>query len=106
MSATARLVVQMTPSEKSALVARARRARISTAEFVRPRIGDDTLDGSRDEIKALLTTLEATAPTILRSLDSAVATVASAHAVLDDLASGSKERTWAIAFSRACAPSS
>ncbi len=85
MSATARLVVQMTPVEKNALDARARRAGISTAEFVRRRVSDDVLDGSREEIEALLKTLEATAPAILTSLDEALATVASAHAALDAL---------------------
>lgn len=88
MSATARLVVQMTPVEKSALDARARRAGVSTAEFVRRRLGDDTLDSNREEIEALLATLAGAAPAILQSLDEALATVASTQVVLDQLESG------------------
>jgi hypothetical protein len=72
MSATARLVVQMTPEEKSQLDRRARRAGVSTSEFVRRRVGTDTIEDYRDEIEALLSALEASAPTILRSLDSAI----------------------------------
>jgi hypothetical protein len=72
ISATARLVVQMTPEEKSQLDRRARRAGVSTAEFVRRRVGTDTIKDYRDEIEALLSALEASAPTILRSLDSAI----------------------------------
>ncbi len=89
MTATARLVVQMTPGEKDALDARARNAGISTAEFVRRRIGPDELGGNRDEIEALLATLEQTAPAILRSLDAAIATVASTLEAVDAI---SKER--------------
>jgi len=48
MAATARLVVQMTPQEKRALDARARSAGISTAEFVRRRVGPDDIDDRRE----------------------------------------------------------
>jgi len=72
MSATARLVVQMTPDEKSALDQRASRAGLTTSEFVRRRIGDDDIEQHRDQIEALLTVLESSAPTILRALDQAI----------------------------------
>lgn len=85
MAATARLVVQMTPDEKRALDDRARQAGVSTAEFVRRRIGSDDLDEHREEIEALLIALEASGPSILRSLDSALAAVAAADSALDDL---------------------
>lgn len=85
MAATARLVVQMTPDEKSALDARARQAGVSTAEFVRRRIGPDDIDEHREEIEALLTALEESGPNILRSLDNALATIAATEAVLDDI---------------------
>jgi len=39
--ATARLVVQMTPAEKQYLDARARRAGLTTSEFVRRRIAHE-----------------------------------------------------------------
>ncbi|HLY55413.1 MAG TPA: hypothetical protein VKS60_07650 [Stellaceae bacterium] len=74
MAATARLVVQMTPEEKSALDACARRAGVSTAEFVRRRVGDDDIEAYREEIEALLKIIEAAATRILASLDGAVAT--------------------------------
>lgn len=85
MAATARLVVQMTPDEKNALDARARQAGVSTAEFVRRRIGPDDIDEHREEIEALLTALEESGPNILRSLDSALAAVVETESVLDDL---------------------
>jgi hypothetical protein len=62
----------MTPEEKTRLDLRARRAGVSTAEFVRRRVGTDAIEDYRDEIEALLSALEASAPTILRSLDSAI----------------------------------
>jgi len=73
MSASARLVVQMTPAEKTLLDQRAHRAGLTTSEFVRRRIGEDSLDGHRDEIEAFLTALEASAPSILKNLDEAIA---------------------------------
>jgi hypothetical protein len=62
----------MTPEEKTRLDLRARQAGVSTAEFVRRRVGTDAIEDYRDEIEALLSALEASAPTILRSLDSAI----------------------------------
>jgi hypothetical protein len=91
MAATARLVVQMTPDEKSSLDERARTAGISTAEFVRRRIGPDELDGHRDEIEALLTTLEQSAPAILKSLDAAIASADRTIAVIDDVIGKSRQ---------------
>lgn len=74
MSATARLVVQMTPGEKSALAQKARKAGVSTAEYVRRSIkaGNLTADEHQDEIEALLTAIETTAPTILKSLQATI----------------------------------
>jgi hypothetical protein len=72
MAATARLVVQMTPQEKKRLDARAKRAGISTAEFVRRRIDDDDISEYREEIEALLDTLEASAPTILQHIENVI----------------------------------
>ena len=85
MAATARLVVQMTPDEKTALDERARNAGISTAEYVRRRIGPDELDGHRDEIEALLVTLERSAPGILGSLDAAIASAERTIAAVDGI---------------------
>jgi len=85
MAATARLVVQMTPDEKTALDERARSAGISTAEFVRRRIGPDELGGHRDEIEALLATLKRSAPSILGSLDAAIATADRTIAAVDGI---------------------
>jgi len=70
MSATARLVVQMTPKEKTVLTQRAKSAGVSAAEFVRRRIQDDGVAAGddKDEIEALLTAIEAAAPAILKSL--------------------------------------
>ena len=85
MTATARLVVQMTPSEKAALDARARRAGLPTAEFVRRRIGPDDLDEHREEIEALLASLDRSAPAILHSLDGALEAAIAAIAALDAL---------------------
>jgi hypothetical protein len=73
MSASARLVVQMTPAEKNALDQRAHRANLTTSEFVRRRIGNDEIEEHRDEIEALLSVLETAAPNILKSLDQAIA---------------------------------
>lgn len=44
LSATARLVVQMTSAERDAIDARARRAGLTTSEFVRRRISDEDLE--------------------------------------------------------------
>lgn len=83
MTASARLVVQMSPGEKRDLDARARRAGIPTAEFVRRRLNADEIDEHREEIEALLVALEATAPAILRSVDQALETVAAMSAKLE-----------------------
>jgi hypothetical protein len=85
MSATARLVVQMTPREKTALVQKARKAGVSTAEFVRRRIKDDGIqaDENKDEIEALLTAIEATAPSILKSLQNTIAITDAMTAMLN-----------------------
>lgn len=91
MAATARLVVQMTPQEKASLDARARQAGLPTAEFVRRRIGSDDLDEHRAEIEALLSGLEAAAPTILQSLDSSIARAKALEAELDRIHAGARE---------------
>jgi len=83
MVATARLVVQMSPEEKRALDGRARRAGISTAEFVRRRVGPDEFETHRDEIVALLTALERASPAILAALDEALVTASNMAASLD-----------------------
>jgi hypothetical protein len=83
MAANARLVVQMTPKEKRALEARARRAGISTSEFVRRRVTADDLTEHREEIEALLATLETSAPAILKSVEGAIATASRLSARLD-----------------------
>jgi len=90
MAATARLVVQMTPEEKIALDIRARGEGISTAEFVRRRIGPDEFDGNREEIETLLATLEAAAPHILRSLDAAISATTSTVNAVDAVTGGIK----------------
>jgi hypothetical protein len=64
----------MTPKEKKRLDGRAKRAGLSTAEFVRRRVNSDDLDDHREEIEALLSTLEAAAPAILQSVESTIAT--------------------------------
>lgn len=92
MSATARLVVQMAPAEKRALEKRARRAGLTTSEFVRRRICDDSLDEHREEIEAFLTAIETTGPTILRKLDEAISTTASMTAAIGALGPNSPER--------------
>jgi len=74
MSATAGLVVQMTPEEKDALDRRARSAGLTTSEFVRRRIADDDLDEHRQEIDACLTAIETAGPSIMRKLDAAIST--------------------------------
>ena len=56
---------------------------VSTAEFVRRRIGPDDLEDHRQEIEALLATLEESAPVILRSLDEATAAAAKATRAVD-----------------------
>jgi hypothetical protein len=75
MSATARLVVQMTPKEKAALAQKARKAGVSAAEYVRRSIKSDSInaDEHRDEIEALLTAIETTSPSILKSLQNTIA---------------------------------
>jgi hypothetical protein len=89
MSATARLVVQMTPDDKISLDLGARRAGVSTAEFVRRRVGPDDLDDRREEIEALLATLEGSAPTILRVLDDALETAEALQTAIDHVRSPS-----------------
>lgn len=85
MSATARLVVQMTPEEKNSLEQRARRAGLTTSEFVRRRIADDDLEEHREEIEAFLTAIETAGPPILQKLDSAISTTASMTAAIEAL---------------------
>jgi hypothetical protein len=80
--ASARLVVQMTPKEKRALEARAKRAGVSTSEFVRRRVVADDLSEHREEIEALLATLETSAPRILESVEAAIATASKLTAAL------------------------
>jgi hypothetical protein len=82
MSATARLVVQMTPEEKASLDQRARKVGLTTSEFVRRRIADDDLEGHREEIEAFLTAIETTGPSILQKLDSAISTTAAMTAAI------------------------
>ncbi len=63
---------------------RARKAGLSTSEFVRRRVSDDDgLDEHREEIEALLAVIEGSAPSILRSLDSTVATAQAMMETLD-----------------------
>jgi len=83
MAANARLVVQMTPKEKRALEARARRAGVSTSEFVRRRVTADDITEHREEIDTLLKTLEASAPAILKSVEGAIAIASKLSAKLD-----------------------
>lgn len=83
LRATARLVVQMTPAEKDALDTRARRAGLTTSEFVRRRIGDDDLEAHREEIEAFLTAIEAAGVSILRQLDVAIAAAGSMTAAIE-----------------------
>jgi hypothetical protein len=75
----------MTPVEKRALDLRAKRAGTSTAEFVRRRLNADDLDDHREEIEALLSTLESTAPSILKSIDALEADTREFSARLDAL---------------------
>jgi len=82
MLASARLVVQMTPKEKKTLDSRAKRAGLSTAEFVRRRINSDDLEEHREEIEALLSTLESSAPAILQSVEDTIATATAMMAAL------------------------
>jgi hypothetical protein len=85
MSASARLVVQMTPAEKTQLDKRASRAGITTSEFVRRRIAGDSLEDNREEIEAFLTALESSSPSILRGLDEAIAKAAALTASIKAL---------------------
>lgn len=78
MAATARLVVQMTPAEKTRLDAQARRLGITTSEFVRRRVADDDLIENREEIEALLSALSDATPRILGHLDRSIAEVEAA----------------------------
>lgn len=76
MGATARLVVQMTPEEKSSLEERARRAGLTTSEFVRRRVAEDSLgdiEERRAEIEAMLGALEQAFPAMVASIDHAIA---------------------------------
>lgn len=73
MAATARLVVQMTPAEKTRVDAQAKRLGITTSEFVRRRVADDDLIENREEIEALLGALADAAPRILSHLDHSIA---------------------------------
>lgn len=92
MSATARLVVQMTPEEKDALDQRARKVGLTTSEFVRRRIADDDLEEHRAEIEAFLTAIETTGPSIIQKLDSAISTATSMTAALEALGAKSAEQ--------------
>jgi hypothetical protein len=92
MSATARLVVQMTPEEKDTLDQRARRAGLTTSEFVRRRIADDDLEEHREEIEAFLTAIETTGPSILKKLDSAISTTTSMTAAIEALGAQPAEK--------------
>ncbi len=85
MNATARLVVQMTPAEKLSLDARAHREGLTTSEFVRRRVTEDGIEENHQEIEALLSALETSAPAILRSLDNAIAEASSLNAVINGL---------------------
>lgn len=78
MAATARLVVQMSPAEKSRLDSQARRLGITTSEFVRRRVADDDLIENRAEIEALLDALADAAPRILGHLDHSIVEVEAA----------------------------
>jgi len=85
MSATARLVVPMTPEEKDALDRRARSAGLTTSEFVRRRIADDDLDEHREEIEACLSAIETAGPSIMQKLDAAISTATSMAAAVEAL---------------------
>jgi hypothetical protein len=75
MAASARVVVLMSPEEKAALDAKARRAgRISAGELVRRAVnayqvesGDDAKEA--EELRTLLGVFERTHPETLRALD-------------------------------------
>lgn len=96
MGVTARLVVQMTPEEKHALDERARRAGLTTSEFVRRRISDDDIEEHREEIEAFLTAIETAGPSILRQLDSTIATAQAMTVAVKNL--GTKPREKARVF--------
>ncbi len=86
MAATARLVVQMTPKEKRELDGRAKRAGVPTSEFVRRRLNaSDDIGEHREEIEAMLATLESTAPTILQTVDAALTSLTAISTTLDNL---------------------
>lgn len=83
MATSARLVVRMTPKEKRALEGRARRAGLSTSEFVRQWVITADLTEHREDIEALLATLEASPPAILASVKGALATASKLNTKLD-----------------------
>jgi len=95
MSATARLVVQMPPAEKQSLDARARRAGLTTSEFVRRRVAEDSIESEledhREEIEALLTILESSAPSMLANLDKAIADTAALNDFITNLGTKSDQ---------------
>jgi hypothetical protein len=91
MGATARLVVQMTPEEKASLEARARSSGLTTSEFVRRRVAEDSLgelEPHREEIEALLDTLERAFPNMVASIDHAIAETDGIRRDLDDIRAG------------------
>ncbi len=85
MSASARLVVQMTPAEKASLDQRAQAEGLSTSEFVRRRVSEDGIEDSRQEIEALLSALETCGPAILHSLDNAISEAEALNAAISVL---------------------
>lgn len=85
MSATARLVVQMTPTEKTALDQRARHVGLTTSEFVRRRISEEETVDNREEIEALLSAIQTSSPAILKTLDEALAELGTLKTSIDAL---------------------
>lgn len=72
MSASARMVVLMSPQEKSALEAKARRSgRISAGELVRRAVAayDDRAAGEAEELREVLQQFSRTHAETLRKLD-------------------------------------
>jgi len=74
LSATARLVIQVSPEERDAFDQRARRVGLTRSDFIRQRIVDDDLDEHRAEIEACLTAIEIAGPSIMQKLDAALST--------------------------------
>lgn len=75
MSASARLVVQMTPSEKTALAKKAKNAGLTASEFVRRRISEDENPQNAQteaELEAVLTAFEKAAPDMIARLDKTI----------------------------------